>query len=312
MDTFLDNDDDEYYDEEVGDFIRIIEPKNYKVENLSIWLKDKNNNYIPSTDMKVLKKLEPNIYTVDVNRDVGYFCQKTSFVSDELFLFSDSIVEHLINEVDSFWSKKEIYKENNITHKRGILLEGPPGTGKTSLISLLTERIVSNGGVVFKVSGPSNLSVYISFLKNFMRLIEPETQVITILEDLEKYREHEDLLDFLDGKTSVDHHIIVATTNNSKKIPDNFLRPSRIDLRIEIGLPSKEVRKEFLLKKGFEEGNDLDKLVEETKELSLADLKEIYTCVKLLGYPMDTSIAKLKNPRQKKDYLVKQNRSISL
>jgi len=281
-------------------------------EKIGVWLKDKSNNYIPSTDMKVLAKLEPNIYTVDVSRDLGYFCQKTSIVSDDLFVFSDSIIEELLKEVDSFWSKKDLYKEHGLIHKRGILLEGPPGTGKSSLISLMTQRIVAKGGVVFKVSGPSNLSAYLMFLQSFMRKIEPETPIITILEDLEKYKDHEDLLDFLDGKSSINHHIIVSTSNNSTKIPDNLLRPSRIDLRIELGLPSDQVRKEYLLHKGFEDNEELDTLVKDTHNLSLADLKEIYTCVKLLGYPMDTSVIKLKNPKKKKDYLIKQNRSIAL
>lgn len=109
------------------------------------------------------------------------------------------------------------------------------------------------------------------------------------------------MLDFLDGKLSINHHVVVATTNNTEDIPDAFLRPSRLDLKIEIPLPSDEIRKEYFIKKNVPE-KDIEELVKLSDKLSLADLKEIYTSIYLLDYTMQEAIEKIKLPRTKKNY----------
>jgi len=141
---------------------------------------------------------------VDFSRDQGLFCKKVDIKSDELFLFSDSITSNLLNEIKLFWSKSELYKENNLIHKRGILLEGYPGTGKSSIISILSNEIMKLGGVIFKVSGYRNLDHYIDFVRTHFRKIQPDTPIITILEDLDQYEDVEmELLDFLRSRAPV-------------------------------------------------------------------------------------------------------------
>ena len=177
-----------------------------KEEKISVWLKDKDI-IKPSTNISLLQKIEPGIYTVDFSRDHGIYCKKMDIKSDELFVFSDSISEKLLKEINTFWEKSERYKQNNLVHKRGILLEGFPGTGKSSIISILCKEIISKGGVVFKINGIRNLDTYFEFIRYGFREIQPETPVVTILEDLDQYEEIEsELLDFLDGKTHLDQH----------------------------------------------------------------------------------------------------------
>lgn len=253
----------------------------------------------PSSKVKILETLPPAIYKVDVSREFGIFCKKDFFKSDELFIFSDSIINNLLQEINLFWDKKEDYERNNLVHKRGILLEGFPGTGKSSIITLLCKQVVDRNGVIFKVGGPRNLSIYIEFIKNNFRKIQPDTPIITILEDIEQY--DEDLLDFLDGKSQISNHVVLGTTNNSEEVDNCLLRPSRIDLRIEIPCPTKQTRKEyFLFKKVEEETSELLSL--ETDDFTLADLKELYISVFLLGYTIPDAISKIRNPKEKKDY----------
>lgn len=270
-------------------------------EEVSLWIKEKDT-ISPSTNIKLLNKIEPGIYTVGCSRDVGLYCKKINPESDELFTFSDSITERLLNEINTFWDKKDIYKENKLMHKRGILLEGYPGNGKTSIITILSNEIIKRGGVVFKIGGVKNLEDYIDFLHSYFRKIEPDTPVITILEDLDQYGQIEmELLDFLDGKTNVDHHIIICTTNDTDSIPDTFLRPSRIDLKIEIPIPTKTTRTEYFRFKGVDK-KDIDTLVSLSEHYSLADLKELYICIYLLGYSREDAVAKISSPRSKKSY----------
>lgn len=298
MDTILTN---------TGQNFLLVEEDNfsdemYSEEKISVWVKDKDIIQA-STDITLLKKMEPGVYTVEYSRDIGLFCKKINTKSDKLFMFSDSITTNLFEEISLFWSKAELYKQNNLIHKRGILLEGFPGTGKSSIISLLSDEIINKGGVVFKVTGFRNLDNYINFMRSNFRKIQPETPVITILEDLDQYEEVEvELLDFLDGKTHLNHHVIIATTNNTEHIPDTFLRPSRIDLKIEVPLPCEQTRREYFKFKNIPE-EDVDKLVIESETCSLADLKELYICIYLLDYTLEDALQKVISPKEKKNYL---------
>lgn len=275
---------------------------------ISMWIKDQNI-FKPSTDISVLPRLEPGVYTADYSRDIGYYCRKLQSNSDELFVFSDSITENLLSEINLFWEKKDKYREQKLIHKRGILLEGYPGTGKSSIITLLSEEIIKRGGVVFKVSNFRNLDAYINFMRIGFRKIQPETPIITILEDIDQYEEVDvELLDFLDGKTHINHHVLIATTNNTENIPDTFLRPSRLDLKIEIPLPSENTRREYFKFKNVPE-ELIEDLVEQSELCSLADLKEIYICIFLLDYSIEEAIQKVTSPREKKNYLNKTPRS---
>lgn len=273
-----------------------------KEEKISVWLKDKDI-IKPSTNISLLQKIEPGIYTVDFSRDHGIYCKKMDIKSDELFVFSDSISEKLLKEINTFWEKSERYKQNNLVHKRGILLEGFPGTGKSSIISILCKEIISKGGVVFKINGIRNLDTYFEFIRYGFRKIQPETPVVTILEDLDQYEEVEsELLDFLDGKTHLDHHVVIATTNNTELIPDTFLRPSRIDLKIEVPLPSEQTRREYFKFKNTPE-DEIENLVKQSEDFSLADLKELYVCIYLLDYTVEEAVGKITAPKEKKNYL---------
>lgn len=269
---------------------------------VSVWVKDKDS-IRASTDITLLSRIEPGVYMADYSKDLGYYCRKLDAKSDELFVFSDSITQNLLDEIDLFWKKADAYKQNNLIHKRGILLEGFPGTGKSSIISMLSSEIIKKGGVVFKVSGYRNLDNYIEFVRSSFRKIQPDTPIITILEDLDQYEDVEvELLDFLDGKTHLDHHVIIATTNNTEIIPDTFLRPSRIDLKIEIPLPCKNTRKEYFTFKNVPEEH-IEELVNKSDGFSLADLKELYICIYVLSYSVEDAIQKISSPREKKNYL---------
>lgn len=286
------------------------EDSEYIVEKRSLWLLN-GDIARPSADVIISQKLQPGIYQVFLDQNMGALCKKLNVHSDELYLFSDSIVGSLLGEINMFWEKKDVYKEHNLIHKRGILLEGYPGTGKSSIISLLSNEVIKRGGIVFKVVNINNFNVYVDFIVNSFREIEPETPIITIVEDVEKYVDSEEFLDFLDGKTSISHHVMIATTNNTTHIPDSFLRPSRLDLKIEVERPKETVRKEYFINKEVPK-EDIDHLVSKSDSLSLADLKELYISIYLLGYTVEEAVEKITQPRSKKNYNFKKAQKSNL
>lgn len=279
----------------------------FEIDKATLWVVDFDGIIRPSTTLSLIEKLPSDIYKLGYSREFGSYCKKVNIASDELFVFSDSIVPDILSEINLFLDKADIYKHEKLVHKRGILLYGHPGCGKTSIISLMCNEFFKKDGVAFIVSESRNLEEYISFMKNSFRKIQPETPVITIIEDIDSFDDMSLLLDFFEGKSQLDHHIIVATSNNTQNIPDTLLRPSRIDLRVEISLPSKKVRREYLENKNVKDPEVIDKIISVTDGYSFADLKEIYIAMFVLDYSLEMAIEKLGRPTSRKDYNFSKN-----
>lgn len=280
--------------------------------NVSMWVKDKEH-FIPSTDVTIYDKLPPGLYQVNYSNNSGLYCKNLDLKVDELYEFSDSITKSLLSEVSDFWEKSELYKENNLVHKRGILLCGSAGTGKTSYINMLSKELIDRGGIVFKVSSIRGFEYYVEFIKYGFRKIEKSTPIITILEDIDQYMNIEtELLDFLDGQFHLDHHVILATSNNTEDLPDTILRPSRLDLLIEVPNPSETTRKEYFQYKKVD-SEIIDTLVEKSNNFSFADLKELYICVFVFGFTIDDAVDRIVNKTKiKKNYLLERTSRIQL
>lgn len=280
--------------------------------NVSMWVKDKEH-FIPSTDVTIYNKLPPGLYQVNYSNNSGLYCKNLDLKVDELYEFSDSITKSLLSEVSDFWEKSELYKENNLVHKRGILLCGSAGTGKTSYINMLSKELIDRGGIVFKVSSIRGFEYYVEFIKYGFRKIEKSTPIITILEDIDQYMNIEtELLDFLDGQFHLDHHVILATSNNTEDLPDTILRPSRLDLLIEVPNPSETTRKEYFEYKKVDP-EIIDTLVEKSNNFSFADLKELYICVFVFGFTIDDAVDRIINKTKiKKNYLLERTSRIQL
>lgn len=204
----------------------------------------------------------------------------------------DSGVSDIVKEVGDFFSRRDIFKKMGFAHKRGYLLHGPPGCGKSSTLRLLQQGFVEAfKGVVLIWERNSDIrEVY-----EYIRKREPERPLMVVAEDIDNAMEffEEDLLEFLDGQAGLTNFVMVTTTNNLEKIPSRIKdRPSRIDRLVSIGLPSDEARLQYLLGVGLQEGPAKD-LAARTKGKSLAQLKEIVVAVVCLGAPLAEVLERL-------------------
>lgn len=260
--------------------------------------------YTAAINVKVEQKMLSGIYKVKIIGE-QYACVPQVLTSDGLYTLPDSVMTKILEEADKFWNRKDAFKQYEILHKRGILLEGPAGTGKSSIITLLINQLIKEDGLIFLVNSLSDFTYLYDFLKNSIRKIEPDRHIITVIEDIDKLilsgNIASEILDFLDGKMSIEHHLVILTTNDTSELPDALLRPSRIDLREIIDLPNDEVRKKFFELKGVKE-DDIDKFVIHSKNFSISQLKELFIAVYVLGNDFDESIHALKNPKAKKKY----------
>ena len=284
------------------DFEEFLETQAEVVTNekkYSLWQKS-GEIYAPITSAKLVDKLQPGMYKIDKD----YNCSLIKIKSDNIYEFKDSIHTKILKDVEKFWSSEENFKNASILHKRGILLEGTPGTGKSTLITQIIDSIIQKGGIVFNISNVNDLIRTLGFYQDVLRKIEPTTPVVTIIEDIDKvYNQIEpELLDFLDGKRSINHSLTILTTNNSSRLSSALLRPSRVDKRYVINLPNKEAREEYFKFKNIPE-ELISKYVEASENMNISQLKELFISTVVLENTFEESLDSLKNTPSLENYL---------
>lgn len=267
------------------------------------WLVTDDRTYSLCQNTKIKPSMSSGMYTVYQTQNGGIHADRIYPQTDELYHLPNELIKKLIVEIADFWNKSAEFEKYSIKHKRGILLHGGPGVGKTSTINLLASALIKNDGLVFSCANINEVLIFAEFANKQLRTVDKTRPLILILEDIDKMMDGGNaesmLLNFLDGELSVDHIVVVATSNRYKELNDLVLRPSRFDQHIEMFGPTKEVRKAYLIKKGLEE-DEAETWADQTPEFSLAELKELFVSVKLLGFSIEVA----------KDRIVKQAKNV--
>lgn len=269
------------------------EPNKQDKENHSQWALGGNGRFMPVGS--TVQKLPAGTYeTFAVPGMWGL--EKIEVSSDDIYLLPDMATQTVLDEVRTFWSSETKYRQHKLLYKRGIILWGPPGGGKTVAIKLLMNELVKQDGVVIIAS---NVALLVMCLKA-LRRIEPKRNLIVVFEDIDEiiYANGEHgVLAMLDGEDNVDNVLHLATTNHPEKLGARIMnRPSRFDRRILVGMPTAESRKAYLEKKtncGLS-NTDLDLWVADTENMSIAHLRELVAAVYCLGQPYADVIERLK------------------
>lgn len=218
---------------------------------------------------------------------------------DELLHLPDSQSEVVLEEIAKFRELRENFQSRGLLHKRGILLWGPPGSGKTCTIQLMVDLLVKkHGGIALQVHQP-NLAGH---ALQMIRRVEPERTIVLIMEDLDALTQsygEAPFLALLDGETQVDNIVHIATTNYPENLDQRFVdRPSRFDSIVWVGMPSADARRQYLMTKESEwDRKELEYLVDKSDEFSIAHLRELLILVKCLGYNKEDAVDRLSKMR---------------
>lgn len=261
-----------------------------------------SNIYIPTSKTKI--QLQPGVYEIKSSPQTGIYFELIQISTEDILRLPDSNSVKVIQEIENFWEREKHFKQFKFTYKRGILLWGPPGSGKTSVVKLATKDIVDRGGIVVKFE--AHPSILVAGLRLF-RQIQPDTPIIILMEDLDEIlrcNNESQVINILDGVDMIDKVLFLATTNYPEDIgPRVVNRPSRFDKRYKIPMPSDANRMayfEFIFQKYPELKckYDLEKWVADTKNLSIAHLKELFISVVVMEYPYDLTIKTLQNMKE--------------
>lgn len=249
----------------------------------------------------VVRELEPGYYDLTVQDNQIFFVpmpQRT----DKILRFPHAQVDVVISEIERFWEREEMFREFRMPYKRGILMYGPPGSGKTSALQLIARDVVRRGGVVIVFDKDIFAGAYRQF-----RRVQPTTPLVVLMEDLDailESRSESDVLQLLDGAEAMDRVVFVATTNYPEKLGPRIInRPSRFDKRIRVGHPDVAGRQMYIRALVEDHPNvtiDFDRYVRDTSGMSLAHVKELFTATILIGTPYDEALEHLTTMHLKK------------
>jgi transitional endoplasmic reticulum ATPase len=177
---------------------------------------------------------------------------------------------------------------------RGILLHGPPGSGKTLIAKALAHECEVN---FISIKGPEFLSKWVGeserTVRETFRKARAAAPCIIFFDEIDaiatrrgstegsKIEERivSQLLTEIDGLESLNDVILLAATNRPDMLDPALLRAGRFGRQIEIHLPNKDARKKILeihlQKKPISDNVDLDELAEIIADFSGADIKAL-------------------------------------
>jgi len=237
-------------------------------------------------------KVPAGIYEVVWNRQLNqHTLKKQPFKTDELYQLPSYEIMDILRDIQNFWDRKDKYKEYNFVHKRGILMYGEPGCGKSGIIQLIAKQLIENDGIIINIKDQDDVDYFMDFIATF-RKIEPNRPLIVLLEDIdsiagENSHSTSRLLNILDGVKQIEDVVYIATTNYPEKLQDRITnRPSRFDRRYKVELPNDEIREAYIRHKLNEEdikGIDVQEWVKRTEGMSLSHLKEVVISTIVMG-----------------------------
>ncbi len=154
----------------------------------------------------------------------------------------------------------ELFDRLGIDPPKGVLLQGPPGTGKT----LIAKAVANESGANFySIQGPEIMSKFYgeseARLREVFEEAEQNAPAIIFIDEIDSIASKREetqgeverrvvaqLLTLMDGLKARGKVIVIAATNRVDAVDPALRRPGRFDREIEIGVPSREGRREIL------------------------------------------------------------------
>jgi len=160
-------------------------------------------------------------------------------------VLDEGVKEGIVDDVKDFLGRQSWYVDRGIPYRRGYLLYGPPGSGKTSFIQALAGELDYSVAMI-NLSEVGVTDDHLAYL-----LTKLPKRSILLLEDADaafvnrRQRESDGysgatvtfsgLLNALDGLAAGEERIAFLTTNHIDRMDPALIRPGRVDMMVRIG-----------------------------------------------------------------------------
>lgn len=156
-------------------------------------------------------------------------------------VLADGVLDEILDDMRAFLDAGAWYMTRGVPHRRGYLLHGPPGNGKTTLVAAVAGEL----GLSVAVLSLSNRVMTDESLRNLVNALPPGA--VLLIEDVdcafaEKRAAGEaagltmsGMLNALDGVSSREGRILFMTTNHPERLDPALVRPGRVDRSFYLG-----------------------------------------------------------------------------
>lgn len=161
----------------------------------------------------------------------------TSLTREEELIFPDDVMRLVKTTVFTPIEKTDLCRANKVPLKRGILLEGPFGTGKTLTAQVTAKKAVENGWTYIYLAKVQQLQAAIQFAQQYSPAVIFAEDVDQVVKG-DRTQAMNEIMNTLDGvDTKHGEIMVILTTNNLEDLHQVMLRPGRIDTVIPVRAP---------------------------------------------------------------------------
>ena len=227
----------------------------------------------------------------NVHQDGALFSTGGSFRSvkssswDDLVL-DTSVIQLVKNDYESFFAREEWFRSLKLPFRRGYLLHGSPGNGKTSVVRAMLSRPGMRG---FTLNFFAQNIDDDDLQTMFERAAESAPSMV-VMEDIDRAFPKnqasgtksnvslQQLLNCLDGIGTQDGVVVVATANEPTALDPAILRrPGRFDRVVAFPNPTAQLRLEYLRKLNCQLAEEvLESAIDLSEGFSFAQMREAY------------------------------------
>jgi chaperone BCS1 len=155
----------------------------------------------------------------------------------ESVILPKTLADEIVKDLRTFFDSEEWYLKRGLPYRRGYMLYGPPGNGKTSAIMALASEFDLDIGIL-------NLGADLSDDDLAEALANAPKNTVILLEDIDCVTDGRNtkddsrvtfsgLLNALDGLGSSHGQIVFMTTNHIERLDPALIRPGRCDMQVE-------------------------------------------------------------------------------
>jgi SpoVK/Ycf46/Vps4 family AAA+-type ATPase len=218
---------------------------------------------------------------------------------DDLVL-SESVVHLVRKDFESFLNREGWFRNNRLPFRRGYLLHGPPGNGKTSLIRAMLNTSGLSGHTI-RLFQEQTEDFHLE--KMFQRAANSAPSLV-VIEDIDRAFPRmpssglqckvslQQLLNCLDGIGSQDGVVVVATANDPTVLDAAIVRrPGRFDRVVALPAPDRQLRHRYFSKFNPHLADEaLFRAAEDSDGFSFAQLKEAYILAGQMAFERNTNV----------------------
>jgi transitional endoplasmic reticulum ATPase len=205
------------------------------------------------------------------------------------------VKEELAEAIEWPLKHGDFFAQADVNPPKGILLHGPPGTGKTMIAKAVAATSEAN---FISIKGPELISKWVGEsekgVREVFRKARQAAPCVVFFDELDAIaprrggsegdshvaeRVISQMLTEVDGLEDLKGVVVIGATNRPDIIDEALLRPGRFDRLLEVPVPDKDSRKQIFQihtsKKPLDSDVNLDKLVEMTETMTGADIAAI-------------------------------------